>query len=198
MMIRRAVALVATTSVIAALAALGVQDKPAAAPTSAPAPPPPLAPGAGDRAALEKSFKEALTGVVLKGTWQMTNEAGLRGLAPLGAAKQDKYTIRDVEKISDDYWLITARIQYADKDISLPVTVRVVWAGDTPVITIDNMGFPGMGAYSARVMIYRGFYSGTWFGGNYGGVMSGQIVKLSPQTPDSITEAKQAEGGKTP
>ena len=76
-----------------------------------------------------------------------------------------------------DKWIIQARIQYADKDITIPIMVRVVWAGDTPVITLDEMTLPFLGTYSARVMIYRDFYSGTWFGGCYGGVMSGQISR---------------------
>jgi hypothetical protein len=52
-----------------------------------------------------------------------------------------------------------------------------VWAEDTAIITLDKMALPGLGTYSARVMVYRGFYAGTWFGTNYGGVLSGQIVK---------------------
>ncbi len=124
----------------------------------------------------ERDFKKALTGATLKGVWQMTGEAGLAGKAPLSEPKPDTYTIAKVSKANDDYWVITARIQYADKDVYIPVTVRVVWAEDVPIITLDEMALPGLGTYSARVMIHRGFYSGTWFGKNYGGVLSGQIL----------------------
>ena len=36
-----------------------------------------------------------------------------------------------------------------------------------------------LGVYSARVMFHKGFYSGVWYGANYGGVMSGRVVKQS-------------------
>jgi len=138
----------------------------------------------------EKQFREMMENSVLKGTWQMTGEAGLAGKAPLAPAREDKYTIGKVSKASDDYWIINARVQYADKDVSIPVTVRVIWAEDTPIITLDKMALPGLGNYSARVMVYRGFYCGTWFGTNYGGVMSGQIVKEDQDKPPATQPAK--------
>ena len=127
--------------------------------------------------AREREFQRALSNTTLEGVWQMTGPDGLAGKAPLSEPRPDKYTIDRVSKASGDYWVISARIQYADKDVTIPVTVRVVWAGDTPVITVDDMAFPGLGTYSARVLIHKGFYSGTWFGKNYGGVLSGRIVK---------------------
>jgi hypothetical protein len=43
----------------------------------------------------------------------------------------------------------------------------VKWAGDTPVIIVDNIGFPGTAKYSARVMIFGDTYSGTWSAGDH-------------------------------
>ncbi|MBI5762008.1 MAG: hypothetical protein HZA51_00635 [Planctomycetes bacterium] len=129
------------------------------------------------RKALEREFQQMLENSILKGTWAMTGPEGLAGKAPLSEAREDKYTVAKVSKAGDDYWIVNARVQYADKDVTIPITVRVVWAGDTPVITLDKLSMPGLGTYSARVMIYRGFYCGTWFGANYGGIMSGQILK---------------------
>lgn len=139
----------------------------------------------------EREFKRMLTHATLKGTWQMTGEEGLAGKAPLSEPKPDTYTIDKVSKANDDYWVITARIQYADKDVFIPVTVRVVWAEDTPIITLDTMALPGLGTYSARVMIYRGFYSGTWFGKNYGGVLSGRIIHEDRSKPGATTKPAQ-------
>lgn len=139
----------------------------------------------------EREFKKALTGATLKGTWQMTGEEGLAGKAPLSEPRPETYTIDKVSKASDDYWVITARIQYADKNVYIPVTVRVVWAEDVAMITLDEMALPGLGTYSARVMIHRGFYSGTWFGKNYGGVLSGQIVHDDAAEPDPATKPAQ-------
>ncbi len=137
--------------------------------------------------ALEADFKRMLTHSVLKGTWQMTGEDGLAGKAPLSEPRTEQYTIDDVSKASGDYWIITARIQYADKDVRIPVTVRVVWAEDAPVITLDKLPLPGLGTYSARVMIYRNFYAGTWFGANYGGILSGQITRQPEHAPRPTT-----------
>jgi len=131
-----------------------------------------------DRSELERRFKESLTGVLLSGTWQMKTEEGHpAGKTPLTEPRPDRYTIKEVQKLHDDFWMITARIEYGDKDVTLPIAVRVVWAGDTPVITIDDLMMPMLGKYSARVMVYGGYYSGTWFGDCYGGILSGQIVK---------------------
>ena len=136
----------------------------------------------------EAEFKKTLTGAVLSGTWQMTNEAGLKGQAPLSEPRPDHYSIDKVSKASDDYWIITARIQYADKDVRIPVTVRVVWAEDCPIITLDETPLPGLGTYAARVMIYKGFYSGAWFGTNYGGILSGQITHPTTTAPTSAPD----------
>jgi hypothetical protein len=139
------------------------------------------------RKALEESFRRMLTGSVLVGSWQMTGPDGLEGRAPLTEARSERYTIDKVSRASDDYWIITARVQYADKDVRIPITVRVVWAEDAPIITLDRMALPGLGTYSARVMIYRNFYAGTWFGANYGGILSGQIVRQG-QEPKQQTQ----------
>ncbi len=134
------------------------------------------------QAELEQRFAKTLTGATLKGSWQMTGEQGLAGKAPLSKPREDKYTIVSVHKQEDDWWLFNARIEFGENDLTLPIRLRVVWAGDTAVITVDDFGFPGIGLYSARVMIYGNFYTGVWYGTNYGGVMSGQIVRSEKET----------------
>lgn len=131
------------------------------------------------RAALEKAFAETMTDCVLVGYWQMTGAEGLAGKDKMSPPRPEKYTIDGVEKVKGDTWVIRSRIQFEDVDVALPLHLDVIWAGDTPVITVDKIGIPGVGTYSARVMIYGNFYSGTWFGDGYGGVLSGQIVKRS-------------------
>lgn len=133
---------------------------------------------------LEKKFIDTLTGAVLEGSWQMAAGEGLEGRAPLSEARTDRYEISQVQKIKDDRWLIGARVQYAEKDVVVPVPVRVVWAEDVPIITVDETFLPGLGRYAARVMFHRGYYSGIWHGTNYGGVMSGRII----QSADAPTE----------
>lgn len=139
---------------------------------------------------LEKQFADTLTGAVLEGSWQMASGEGLEGRAPLSEARTDRYEISQVQKVKDDQWLIGARVQYGDKDVVLPVPVRVVWAEDVPIITVDETFLPGLGRYAARVMIHRGYYSGIWHGTNYGGVMSGRVICADAPT---TAPADQAE-----
>lgn len=144
---------------------------------------------ASRQAEREQQFKEMLSGSVLKGTWQMVQGEPGQPLTgkPLSPPRPEEYTISKVSKASDDYWVVVARIKYADKDVNIPVTVRVVWAEDTPIITLDNMSLPGLGTYSARVMVYRDFYAGTWFGDCYGGILSGQIIRTGQRDASGNT-----------
>ncbi len=130
----------------------------------------------------EKAFAELLTGAVLEGTWRMTYFDRAGEETKLGEPKSDRYEIVSTEKSGGDNWVITARIVYADRDVNLPVPVRVVWADDTPMITLTELTMPILGTYSARVIFHHGFYSGVWYGSGYGGVMSGQVSKVEPPT----------------
>ena len=123
---------------------------------------------AGEAATLEKQFQESLSGVVLAGHFTMGRDGKLR---------EEKYTIDKVSKIMGDRWLFQARIQYGSRDVTLPLPLTVKWAGDTPLITLTDVGIPGIGTYTARVLFYRGQYAGTWSGKNAGGHLFGRIMK---------------------
>jgi len=159
-------------------------------------PPPPASgkPAIPDRAALEKEFTESLTDATLSGTWQMTGPGGLNAKEPLTEAKPDEYAISKVTKLNDDNWVIYAKIGFAKNDLVVPVPVRVVWAEDTAIITLNDLAVPMIGTYSARVMIHHGFYSGVWYsnGKSYGGVMQGRIIKKPAATE------KPANGASNP
>src|SRR5262245_25856136 len=120
---------------------------------------------------LEAKFKATLTKATMAGRWCSLKDG------QLGPEKEDKYTIISVNKVGNDVWMINARIQYGKKDITAPIPVKVKWAGDTPVIIVDDVGVPGSGTYSARVMIYNNTYAGTWSGGDHGGLMNGVITQ---------------------
>jgi hypothetical protein len=124
-----------------------------------------------DQAALDESFKKTLTGATLVGRWR-TVEGG-----KLGEEADEKYTIHSVTRTGPDLWILVARIQYGGKDVNIPVPVNVLWAGDTPIISITDAGLPGLGTYTARVMVYRDVYTGAWFGTGHGGILSGSIVR---------------------
>jgi hypothetical protein len=128
------------------------------------------------QAELEQKFQDTLSGSTFQG--HFTNNRDPNGISP----KEDKYTIDSVKKLQGDIWLFTARIQYEKHDVSLPLPLRVVWAGDTPVITLDKMPVPGMGSFTARVMIFDNQYAGMWDGGDHGGLLFGKIVKEAPKS----------------
>jgi hypothetical protein len=116
----------------------------------------------------ERDFQASMTGVVLEG--QSTHE-GKPGVS------DDKYTIEKVEKKSGAIWIIHARVQYQKRDVTIPFPAEVRWAGDTPVIMLTDQTLPGMGTYTARVLIYQGHYAGTWSGKKGGGKVFGRVVK---------------------
>ena len=120
---------------------------------------------------LEAKFKQTLTKATLTGRWSSIKDG------KLGPEKEDKYTILGVNKVGADVWLINSRIQYGGKDITAPIPVHVKWAGDTAVIIVDDVGVPGSGTYSARLLIYRDTYAGSWSGGDHGGLMNGVITQ---------------------
>jgi hypothetical protein len=121
------------------------------------------------RAELEKKFEKTMSNATLVGSYTMN-----------GSNKppaDDKYTLGAVTKKDGDNWVITATIQYAGHDLPVPIELPVKWAGDTAVITVDNVGIPTLGTYTARVMIYGDEYVGIWGAsdGSHGGKMWGKI-----------------------
>jgi hypothetical protein len=118
---------------------------------------------------LEKDFEQSMSGVTLVGHYSREGASGL---------SDDKYTIEKVTKVNDDMWRFDTRVQYGSNDLKLPVRVHVKWAGDTPVIELTDESVMGMGTFTARIVIYRGHYAGTWSSANgHGGKMFGDIVK---------------------
>lgn len=169
--------------------AVTAQEKSGAGEPAAKDDPKPAA-GAAARAELEKGFRDMLTNATLTGRWRLVEDG------ELGKEREEKYSITSATKVGKDIWLITARIQYAGKDVTVPVPVKVLWAGDTPIITVTDLGVPGLGTYTARVMFYRNLYTGTWFGPGHGGLMSGSIVKTKPAPKSEAgKEAAEKKGG---
>src|SRR5438128_1818901 len=109
---------------------------------------------------LEKKLEETMSNAVLVGHFTS-------GKQDTGS-KEDRYTIASAKKIPmTERWVITAKIQYGNRGdtAAIPIMVPVKWAGDTPVISVTDLSIPGMGTYTARVMIFRDQYAGTWDAG---------------------------------
>src|SRR6267143_3345979 len=89
----------------------------------------------------------------------------------------ERYDMSSVEKVGGDQWRFNARIRYGSVDTTLPVVVTMLWAGDTPMITITDFTIPTLGTFTARVFFYGDRYAGTWQHGAVGGHMFGRIEK---------------------
>jgi hypothetical protein len=132
---------------------------------------PAVKPAEPSREELEKALSEKLSGATLIGQFTVSDVNDGKPLA------QDKYQLGKVHKLPNGLWSIEARIVYGKNDVKLPLALPIKWAGDTPVITVTKVAFPGLGTYSARVLFYDDSYAGTWSGSNHGGEMWGKIVK---------------------
>jgi hypothetical protein len=130
------------------------------------------------QAKLEAALTKMLSGATLEGSFTSTGA----GSDP-SKLSRDKYTLGEVRKVSGEMWQIPARIQYGDKDITFPIVLPIRWAGDTPVVTVDDLPIPGFGTVSARVMFFEGHYAGYWKHGDHGGNMFGVIHPAEKEQP---------------
>ena len=133
------------------------------------------------QAELEKQFEKTLSGATLVGRFTMEGRGG--------EPKEERYQINKVTKMRGDYWLFAARVQYGNKDVTVPMMLQVKWAGDTPVITLTDLAIPGLGTYTARVMIFRDHYAGYWAGGDHGGNLWGRVERTAAAAPADAPEA---------
>ncbi len=125
-------------------------------------------PGVAGQGALEQEFQESMSGVVLEGFFTIND----RDAAP----RKERYHITKMSKLGGDYWVCQARIQYGTHDVTVPVPVKVKWAGDTPILTLTDVAIPGLGTFTARVLFYDKNYVGVWRHGEVSGQHFGRIV----------------------
>jgi hypothetical protein len=120
------------------------------------------------RMAAEKAFSKLMTGATLVGNFTVDNDGPVD---PKTLLKPDRYELATVNKVKDDVWLFV----YVHKGVPIPLTMKVLWAGTTPVLTLDEFTIAGMGTFSARLMFHDDLYAGTWKHGQKGGLMFGRI-----------------------
>jgi len=137
-----------------------------------------------DQAALERQFQETMTNVKLVGFSTDTRR-------PNDPPREDSYTIDRVSKVpnSEDNWVFTARIPFRGGQLAVPLIIPVKWAGDTPVISVTDLSIPRMGTYTARVLIYRDVYVGTWSGRDCGGQLWGRLERAGATTAPTTKPA---------
>ncbi len=124
-----------------------------------------------DQEALEAALAATLENATMIGRWHPVADG------EVGEERTDEYRIAGANKISGNRWVVRARLRDDMPNLVIPVPLRVEWAGDTPVLVVDNFGLPGMNRYSARVLIHDDTYAGSWSGGGIAGLISGVIVR---------------------
>jgi hypothetical protein len=139
--------------------------------------------GPADKAKLEKQFAEKMSNAKMVGYWSLWGKED--------KPSRDTYTLGKVSKVEGDKWTFEARIQFDKVDVTVPVPVLVKWAGETPVITVDKVGIPGVGTYSARVVVHGDHYAATWDGGDHGGYMWGKVVPATKEEPKKKESPKK-------
>ena len=118
------------------------------------------------------SFREKMQGVRFSGFFTMTGKE----VPPM----KETYEIQSVQKFGEeDLWIFTARVKYGKKDVVLPMPLPVKWVGDVPVITMKDLTIPGLGTFSAHVVIDGDKYAGTWAHGKVGGHLYGTLEKMN-------------------
>lgn len=130
----------------------------------------------------EAAFAKNLSGATLVGRFTID------GMKEGDIPKPERYEISSVRKLKGDIWVFTARIKYGSHDIKVPMQLKVQWAGDTPVINMDNFTIPAMGTFSFRVLFHGDRYVGSWQHGKVGGHMFGKIE------PPTTTESGATTG----
>jgi hypothetical protein len=126
-------------------------------------------PEADPQAERERAFEEMMTNVSLVGSSTSFGREGITG--------KEEYVIEKVSRIAGDRWLFHATLKLGSGDVTVPIPITILWAGDTPVITLTDLSIPGLGSYSARVLLFRDHYAGTWMGEEGGGHVFGDVVR---------------------
>ena len=138
---------------------------------------------------LERGFAERMRDVVLEGHFTVEGRQRRDGLP-------ERYEIAEVTKLDGNRWRFAVRIRYADVDATLPVVVPIVWAGDTPMVSLTDFAIPGLGeGFGARVVFYGDRYAGTWDHGEVGGMMYGTIAARSA---DAARGSREIPGPRSP
>ena len=123
-----------------------------------------------EQEALEWNFELSMVDVVLDGFFTVDGQNDPE-------LSVERYIVKKAEKSAGDLWIFHSRIQYGKRDVTIPIPARVLWAGDTPVITLTDANIPGLGIFSARVLFFKDRYAGTWSNPTRGGHQFGVVTR---------------------
>jgi hypothetical protein len=126
---------------------------------------------APDPATREAAFAERMTGARLIGKFSVWTPQGEQM-----PAADDTYDVSELTRGEGDTWIFRYTMSYGGGNkLTVPIPVTVLWAGDTPVLTMTDQAVEGLGVFSVRVLIYGDRYAGTWQSPMAGGHMWGRI-----------------------
>jgi hypothetical protein len=141
----------------------------------------------------EEEFRKLVTNRKLIGHFTMDGQEDAAKL------QTEEYVITGAMKLGDgELWALTSRIKYGKVDLTVPVPVQVKWAGDTPVITLDKVGIPGLGTFSARVVLDQDRYAGTWSHDQVGGHLFGKITPAKKERAEQAPARNPAQSDPEP
>lgn len=123
----------------------------------------------------EKQFSEKMSDTTLMGRFTFDDKMN-------ALPKPERYEIQKVSKLVGNLWTFVVRIKYAENDATgtVPITVPIVWADGTPMVSLKDAMLPGIGSgFSAHVIFEGDRYAGTWQHNSKGGHMFGVITKTA-------------------
>jgi hypothetical protein len=145
-------------------------------------------PEAGEEVAERDSiFRETMDGARLVGKFTVDGATGT------SAPQDDLYSISKLEKGEGDTWIFSYSMSYGGgQAMTVPIPVRVVWADDTPMLTMSDQAVTGLGSFTVRVLIHGDRYAGTWSAGPRGGHMWGRIEREGESDAATSTPSEPA------
>lgn len=134
---------------------------------------------------LYRKLEKHLTGTKWVGNFTVTGKE-LDNLTP------EEYRILSAKKVDQgEYWLLKVRIKYGSHDVTVPLPpIEILWAGKTPIITVDQLTVPGLGTFDARVVIRNNKYAGTWAHNKVGGHLFGTFSKMEAEESQPTSKDK--------
>jgi hypothetical protein len=122
--------------------------------------------------AIYKRFEEMLAGVKLTGQFTIVGKEAPK-------AQEESYEIRSVKRGGDDTDLWLFDVKYAGKEMVMPLPVK--FAGNCPVVHMNEFTIPGLGTFSCNVVFDGDRYAGTWSHGPVKGHLWGTIAKAKKE-----------------
>lgn len=119
---------------------------------------------------LEREFTDRMQNVALVGHFTIDGREEMGG-------QPERYELASVTKVGENEWRFDARITFGSTDVTVPVTVPIFWAGDTPMISITDFTIPQLGTFDTRLIFHDDRYAGSWQHGEFGGLMYGTIER---------------------